>query len=119
MKGRSDDCIKSLTHLREGRFSEDEIQEEYRILKANIDLTVEKGRVIEMFQRQNLKRTSIVMGTNLLLQLTGQNFVNSYGTLFIQDLGTVNPFSMITGYYAVNNFFTIITMFLTDRTGRM
>lgn len=44
-----------------------------------LDLTVEKGRFVEIFKGTNLKRTLIVVGVNIFLQLTGQNFVSVYG----------------------------------------
>lgn len=35
--------------------------------------------MVEMFQGTNLKRTLIVVGVNIFLQLTGQNFTSVYG----------------------------------------
>jgi hypothetical protein len=42
----------------------------------------------------NLKRTLIVLGANIFLQLTGQNFVSVYGVIFIKSIGVINPFTM-------------------------
>lgn len=52
-----------------------------RPLAGTIDLTVEQGRFREIFHGTNLKRTLIVVGVNVFLQLTGQNFTSVYGKL--------------------------------------
>lgn len=66
-----------------------------------------------------LKRTLIVIGTNIFLQLTGQNFSSVYGTIFIKSIGTVNPFAMNSINVSVNIVMVLITQMLTDRTGRV
>lgn len=66
-----------------------------------------------------MKRTLIVIGTNVFLQLTGQNFSTVYGTVFIKSIGTVNPFAMNSVNVSVNILMVIITQLLTDRTGRV
>lgn len=117
-KGRREDALSSLQKLRRGRFSEQEIHMELQELRAVLDLTVEKGRLIEIFYRSNLKRTLIAIGTNIFLQITGQNFVTTYGTVFIKTLGTVNPFTMTSVNTALFIVASICTMLLTDNTGR-
>lgn len=42
--------MKSLRLLREGRFSEEEIQAEFRDLKSTLDVTVDKGRLDEIWK---------------------------------------------------------------------
>ena len=82
------------------------------------NVTVYKGRFVEMFHGINLKRTLIAVGTNICLYITGQNFVSIYGTIFIKSLGTVNPFTMATVNVVVNIVVVLLTMLLNDRTGR-
>ena len=67
----------------------------------------------------NRKRTWIVIGVNVFLQLTGQNFSSVYGTIFIKLIGTVNPFTMTSINIGVNIIFVLITQSLTDITGRV
>lgn len=119
MKKREGDALDSLRKLRRGRFSEDEIHQELRELQSTIDLTVETGRFAELFHSTNLKRTLIVVGVNVFLQLTGQNFASVYGTIFIKSLHTVNAFTMTSVNIAVNIVMTLLTQFLSDTTGRV
>lgn len=67
----------------------------------------------------NLKRTLIVLGVNIFLQLTGQNFVSVYGAIFIKSIGVINPFTMTSINTAVSIVFVLLCQFATDRTGRV
>jgi hypothetical protein len=67
----------------------------------------------------NLKRTLISIGVNIFLQLTGQNFSSVYGTIFIQSIGTVNPFTMNTINIAVNIVTVLFSQAITDKVGRV
>jgi MFS transporter, SP family, sugar:H+ symporter len=111
--------LASLRLLGEGAFSEEEINHEFRELQVTIDIQPEKGRFRELFQGVHLKRTLISVGINVFLQLTGQNFVSVYGTIFLKSLGTINPFTLTTINTAINIVMVLITQFLTDITGRV
>ena len=67
----------------------------------------------------NLKRTLIVLGVNIFLQLTGQNFVSVYGAIFIKSIGVINPFTMTSINTAVSIVFVFISQLATDKTGRV
>ena len=110
--------MASLRKLRVGRYSDAEIQDEYQTLVKTLAITVEKGTFIEMFQGTNRIRTLICLGINFFLQATGQIFVSVYGAVFIKDIGAVNPFTMKSINSAVNIVFNLISMLLTDYTGR-
>ncbi|EXJ80884.1 hypothetical protein A1O3_07172 [Capronia epimyces CBS 606.96] len=116
--GRSDEALVSLRKLRRGRFSEEEILHEFADLQTISSLPHEKAWFIEMFQGTNLRRTLIAVGTSSFLQLTGQNFVSAYGTIYVQSLHTINPFT----FGIVSSVISIVTVFLTqylsDRAGR-
>jgi Na+/H+-translocating membrane pyrophosphatase len=71
------------------------------------------------FSEANRKRTLITIGVNIFLQLTGQNFSSKYGTVFIQSIGTVNPFVMSCINSAVGIVVVLITQLLSDKTGRV
>jgi len=60
-----------------------------------------------------------VIGVNVFLQVTGQNFVSVYGSIFIKSLGVVNPFTMASINAAVSIVFVLITQAVTDKTGRV
>ncbi|KAH7385377.1 general substrate transporter [Phaeosphaeria sp. MPI-PUGE-AT-0046c] len=86
---------------------------------STLNLTVEKGKFMELFQGTNLERTLIVIGVNVFLQLTGQNFSSVYGTIFIKSIGIVNPFTMNAITTACSITFVLLSQVLTDRTGRV
>lgn len=111
--------MASLRALREGKFTDEEINQEFRELQESINSQPERGRFVEIFQGPNLKRTLISVGINVFLQLTGQNFVSVYGTIFLKSLGTVNPFTLTTVNTAISIVMVFVTQLLTDVTGRM
>ncbi|KAM5368937.1 hypothetical protein ACJZ2D_009246 [Fusarium nematophilum] len=118
-RDRPDDAIKSLRLLRRGAYTDDEIESEFQNMQKAINTTVKKGTFMDMFRGTNLKRTLITIGVNVFLQLTGQNFSSKYGTIFIQSLGTVNPFVMSCINTATGIAAAFLTQFLTDKTGRV
>jgi hypothetical protein len=133
---RQEDALKSLRLLRQGAYTEEEIQQEHSAIQAALNNTVKKGSFFDMFRgssytpssmRQepantceaNLKRTAITIGVNVFLQLTGQNFMSKYGAIFIQSLNTVNPFAMTSINSALGIVSVFATQLLTDKVGRM
>ncbi|KIX03300.1 uncharacterized protein Z518_06852 [Rhinocladiella mackenziei CBS 650.93] len=94
MKGREEDARASLQALREGKFTQTQIDAELEEQKLILAIDEGKGRIVEIFRGFNMKRTLIVVGVDVFLQLTGQNFSSVYGTIFIKSIGTVNPFTM-------------------------
>jgi MFS transporter, SP family, sugar:H+ symporter len=71
------------------------------------------------FPSVNLKRTLIVIGTNIVVQSTGQVLYTQYGTLYIQSLGVVNPFTMTTINTAVSIPVMLVGQYLSDLVGRV
>lgn len=118
MRNEPEEAMVSLRLLRQGRFSEDEMREEFDNMRNTLGATAEKGRWAEIFEGSNRKRTLIVIGVNIFLQITGSGFVSLYGTLFIKSLGTINAFSMTCINNSINICTTILTQFLTDTVGR-
>ncbi|SPO01819.1 related to RGT2 - Sensor of high external glucose concentrations [Cephalotrichum gorgonifer] len=119
LQDQPDAAMASLRLLREGKFTDEEIEAEFQEIKGTINLTVDRGRFKEQFRGTNLKRTLIVVGVNVFLQLTGQNFSSIYGTIFIKSLNTINPFAMNSINSGVNIVMVFITQALTDMTGRV
>ncbi|KAF4981677.1 hypothetical protein FZEAL_2564 [Fusarium zealandicum] len=118
-RDRHEEARRSLQLLREGAYTDEEIESEFLEIQKAISATVKKGTFMDLFRGTNLKRTMITIGVNVFLQLTGQNFSSKYGTIFIQSLGTVNPFAMSCINSAVSIVVVLFTQLLTDKTGRV
>lgn len=161
VQNRSEEALHSLKLLRQGRYTDEEIDEEFSEIQHSLSVTVEKGSAKELFVGStysnnlltlechghgpwlslpssasvnfnlaalayqsllcslgNLRRTLITIGVNIFLQLTGQNFSSVYGTIFIQSIGTINPFTMNTINIAVNIVTVLISQLMTDKVGR-
>jgi len=116
-KGREEDALKSLNRLH-GAHENYNAEEELKLLKIALEEEIEQGSYKELFQGTNLKRTMIVIGSNFFLQATGQGFVSPYGTTFVKQLGTINPFTVscttsLAGFVGV-----FLSLFLADKVGR-
>lgn len=71
MHFEDEDMIK----YRKGKFTEEEILAEFESIKSSLKgLDDSQGTYKELFQKNNLKRTLIVIGTNIFQQVTGQAF---------------------------------------------
>ncbi|PLB43418.1 putative sugar transporter [Aspergillus steynii IBT 23096] len=115
---RADEAKASLQRLREGCFTPQEIDSEFQELQTVLDREVEQGRWTEMFKGVNLKRTMLVIMVNFFQQATGQAFSSQYGTVYIKQLGTINPFDMTVVTACVNLISMIAALSLSDRIGR-
>lgn len=119
MRDRQEEALAALRKYREGRFTEEEIMEEYATQVAMINMTTQdKGTFKEMWQGTNLRRTLIVVGTNFCIQITGQAFASKYGAIFLKEIGALDPFSMSCINTAIFIVLTILSMFLIDKVGR-
>lgn len=120
MKGRHDEALSSLTRLRKGKFSDDEIRREFEdVLEAlQHERDMERGEFLDLFRGANLRRTLIVLTVNFFLQATGQAFASQYGALFIKGLGTVNQFTMSMIASVINFFVSLGSMFAVESLGR-
>ncbi|KAL6353639.1 hypothetical protein LRP88_14137 [Fusarium phalaenopsidis] len=118
-RDRQEEALKSLKLLRQGAYTDEEINSEFEDMQKAINTTIKKGSFMDLFRGTNLKRTLITVGVNIFLQLTGQNFSSKYGTIFIQSLGTVNPFAMSCINSSVGIVTVFFTQMLTDKTGRV
>ncbi|KAJ4366439.1 hypothetical protein N0V83_008075 [Neocucurbitaria cava] len=79
--GKVDAARASLTSYREGKFSQAEIDSEFRELQFALEHEVEKGKFIETLKGLNLKRTLLVVAINFFQQATGQAFASQYGAI--------------------------------------
>ncbi|KAG7133082.1 Hexose transporter HXT15 like protein [Verticillium longisporum] len=119
LRNRPEEALTSLRLLREGRYTEQETTDEFNEIQSALNVTVESGSFGDLFEGTNRKRTFITVGTNVFLQLTGQNFSSVYGTIFIQSLGTVNPFAMSCVLTATGFFMVLVTQLISDKSGRV
>ncbi|OKL57883.1 hypothetical protein UA08_06713 [Talaromyces atroroseus] len=89
-----------------------------RVARASMSITVDRGRFVEVFKGVNLGRTLITVGTNVFLQITGQNFVSNYGTIFIESLRTINAFTVTVINSVANIVVVLAVMLMADKVGR-
>lgn len=75
-------------------------------------------RFLSIFNHSNLQRTLTVIFLLFFQQSTGQSFASQYGTLFVQALHTVNPFSVTLGTNAIDIAGILCCIALADRLGR-
>lgn len=117
---RHDEAIQSLTRLRKGKFTEDEIQAEFQDVIASLkhEREIEKGVFTDMFKGFNLRRTLIVFMVSFFVQATGQAFASQYGALYIKSLGTVNQFTMSMIASVINITAAFVAMFAVESLGR-
>lgn len=93
--------------------------EEFRDQVAMIrSVTYERGTFKEMFQGSNLRRSLIVIGANISIQISGQGLVSKYGTIFLKDLNGPDPFQMFLINTSLQIVFVLLAMYLFDRVGR-
>ncbi|KAG5766783.1 hypothetical protein H9Q72_005155 [Fusarium xylarioides] len=117
-KNRVEEARKSLQQIREGAFTDEEIDAEFTELKVSLEQETEQGKFVELVRGINLKRTLIVMAVNFYQQAGGQAFVSQYGTIYVKSLGTINPFgfSLITSAISIVSITCILLW--TDIIGR-
>lgn len=119
LKGRHEEALESLRRLRQGKFTPEEIEDQYAEITAAVkDGESQQSSWFELFQGTNLKRTTICVFVNIFQQVTGQAFASQYGVLFIQSLGTVNAFQMSIGSSVVGIGFVLICLLFADKVGR-
>lgn len=115
---RVEDALTSLRKLREGAFTEEQIQAEFAELRFALEHEPEKGRFIELFQGTNLRRTAIVAAVNFFMQATGQAFASQYSAIYVKSLGTINPFGFQLIVAAVNLITLATVLLISDHFGR-
>lgn len=118
LKDRNEDAIESLRKLRSGKYTDEQIDIEYRGILESIEKERQKGTFLDIFRKRHVTRTWVVIGANFFLQGTGQLFTSIYGALFAKSLGTINPFTVTIMIAVVNVFTSLLAMVLTDKLGR-
>lgn len=119
-KNRPEEAMTHLRRLRQGIFSEEEIEREYDQLRVSLESEPETNNVrfVELFQGTNLKRTFIVIVVNFFMQASGQAFASQYGAIYVKTLGIINPFGFALTLVAVNIVTLIGVLLWADLCGR-
>ncbi|KAK7923543.1 hypothetical protein PG985_007614 [Apiospora marii] len=115
-KDRPEEAMAILRLLREGRFSNDEIEGDSREYKATINNALHQGHFEELFQGRKFPAAAVFMWA---LSLTGQNFTSVHRTYFIGTIGVVKPFAMTNVNTAIEIVMALVTQSLTDVVGRI
>ncbi|KAI0202460.1 sugar transporter [Astrocystis sublimbata] len=118
VQGRRDEARANLTKLREGRFSQEEIDAEFAALDYGLENESEKGSFKELFQGLNTKRTMIAIGAHFFQNLCGQAIVSKFGSLIVKSLHSISPFVGTVIFALTNLVFVFIGMTLADKIGR-
>ncbi|KAF3396776.1 Hexose transporter HXT13 [Talaromyces pinophilus] len=115
---RADEAKASLQKLRQGAFTEEEINNEYRELEFALETAVEQGKFVELFQGKNLKRTLVVIAMNFFQQATGQAFSSQYGGVYVRTLKIFNPILFTLMNSTIGSCVIIATLLFSDKLGR-
>jgi MFS transporter, SP family, sugar:H+ symporter len=119
VKDRPEEALASLKSYRTGKFTDAQIEAEFEEQRAMISvITNDRGTFKELFQGTNRRRTLIVIGSNLCVQISGQGLFSKYGTIFLADLNGPNPFQMFFINSGIQLVVFCCALFLFDRTGR-
>lgn len=110
--------MRVLHELRDGKFSDEDIEAEFVMILHKIQASQEQGTFLDIFRSRHRRRTGIVVGSNFFLQATGQLFTSLYGAIYVKSLGTVNPFNITVTIALVNVATAFVAMTLFDRVGR-
>ncbi len=108
----------SLKKLREGAFTEEQVEAEFRELEFALGNEVEQGKFIELFQGKNLKRTIIVVVVNFFQQTTGQAFTSQYGGVYVRSLKIFDPMLYTLMSSCIISAVMICVLFIADKVGR-
>jgi hypothetical protein len=119
LREREEEALESLRLYRKGKFTEDQIMEEYQEQMAMIRIvTHDKGTFKEMWQGTNRKRSLIIIGANISIQISGQGLSSKYGTIFLKDLHGPDPFQMFLINTALQIVVVLVAMYMFDKWGR-
>ncbi|CAG1965280.1 unnamed protein product [Fusarium graminearum] len=120
LKDRKADALACLQELRVGKYTEEQIEEEYRGIVAVVEqeYQTKTGSFLDIFKPQHRTRTMVVTGANFFLQSTGQIFTSIYGALYVKSLGTINPFTVTVIIAVVSTCTSLLAMVMTDKLGR-
>ncbi|KAJ5587474.1 general substrate transporter, partial [Penicillium hispanicum] len=118
LRDRQPEALDALIRLKPKTASSEEIRTEFEIMSGKVSRQLQKKRVSDLFAPQNRQRTFVVAAANFFQQATGQAFSSQYGTVFVKQLKSINPFSVTLGTNAVDIGAICISGLTIDRLGR-
>ncbi|KAJ5653887.1 hypothetical protein N7490_000890 [Penicillium lividum] len=118
LRDRQEEALRSLNRLKGTNTTDEEIREQFELLSEKVAEQMQKKSFKDLFSPQNRQRTFVVSVANFFQQATGQAFASQYGTLFVKQLNSLNPFSVTLGTNAVDIGAIIISASLVDIVGR-
>ena len=118
LRDRQSEALESLIRLKPKHTSNDEIREEFEVISEKVSRQLQKKSFRDLFTPHNRQRTFVVAAANFFQQATGQAFASQYGTLFVKQLKSINPFSVTLGTNAVDIGAICISALAIDKVGR-
>lgn len=118
LRDQRKEAFEALGRLKSKDTSDEELREEFETLCEKVALQLQKRSFKDLFTKENRQRTSVIVACNFFQQATGQAFASQYGTLFVKQLNSVNPFSVSLGTNAVDIGAIAISGLLIDQVGR-
>ncbi|CAI7630766.1 unnamed protein product [Penicillium manginii] len=118
LRGREPEAYEALRKLKPKNMPEEDLRAEFDLLSLKVSEQLQKKSFSDLFTKPNRLRTFVVVMSNFFQQATGQAFASQYGTLFVKQLKSINPFSVTLGTNAVDIGAIIISAFLIDVVGR-
>ena len=117
LQDRDEDALQALQTLR-GSNPEYNAREDLELLRLSLAEERNSGQYIDLFRGTNLRRTLVAIGMNFFIQATGSPFTAAYGTLFVQSIGSINPFNYSIMSSCINFFCCLVGITITDKIGR-
>ncbi|KAH8893559.1 general substrate transporter [Thozetella sp. PMI_491] len=117
---RDEEARRNLQLLREGAFTDEEIEQEYRVMLAGIHAEQKPEPFFELnfLKGMSRKRTLITLGCNFFLQGTGQQFGSTYGAVFVKSLQSFNQFYFRVTSSCLGILVNCLTSYFSDKIGR-
>ncbi|KAL4898490.1 general substrate transporter [Aspergillus ambiguus] len=118
-KGRMDEARRNLRKLR--GCSDERVEDELGLLRVSEAIERElKANVSfwEIFSRKHVRRTLTSGSFYSLNQISGVILSTTYGTVFLTEIGTKDPFSLTVIAACCTLAGTIVAPFVLDRVGR-
>ena len=117
LQDRDEEALQALKTLR-GKGNEISAEEELELIRVCLREEADQGTYADLFKGHNRRRTLVVCGVAFFFQATGQVFSGHYGTIFVQSLGTVNPWNITVSQSALNTVTSFAGILMLDRVGR-
>lgn len=117
LRDRPEEAFQALRRLKPN-MTEETLRQEFDILSYKVSQQLQKRNFKDLFTKENRQRTFVVVACNFFQQATGQAFASQYGTLFVKQLNTINPFSVTLSTNAVDIGAIIMSAMLIDQVGR-